>query len=384
MKNWSIKNNNYLIKNLSSHNHICIYDGENINYYNYLQMLSKKRYRGYANKKSYNKDEIDSLRDSNSHNGNIVEENLRNLLMYKFKIKEFCDSYFNYKFYYYLSIYKNEENDPIIIFNREDDEVTINKNLKYYPKKNEFLKGDKILKPKNNIFKDSEDNSKYEIKVEKIEFDLIGKNKNDIIFKNETKNIKNIKEKKNYKKMKILFPEDKKKYEIEKKSIIISEIKINDGEKKFKNQFLRNLNIINETFKNKDKKIYYLLFINSEVFSNKILLNEKLSKINKNINVFVISILNLKLFGFNLKKKENYKNYYKLIDLNEKYEILNNNFNKLSQKMKKNNKKINEKIDKVNEKIDKVKEKIDKKIDKVNEKIEMLINLLKKNKEINK
>jgi hypothetical protein len=114
--------------------------------------------------------------------------------------------------------------------------------------------------------------------------------------------------------MKILFPEDKKKYEIEKKSIIISEIKINDGEKKFKNQFLRNLNIINETFKNKDKKIYYLLFINSEVFSNNILLNETLSKVKKNINVFVISILNLKLFGFNLKKKENYKNYYKLID----------------------------------------------------------------------
>ena len=34
MKNWSIKNNNYLIKNLSSYNHICIYDGENINYNN--------------------------------------------------------------------------------------------------------------------------------------------------------------------------------------------------------------------------------------------------------------------------------------------------------------------------------------------------------------
>ena len=108
-------------------------------------MLSKKRNRFYTNKNSYNKDEIDSLRDSNSHNGNIVEENLRNLLMYKFKIKEFCDSYFNYKFYYYLSIYKNEENDPIIIFNREDDEVVINKNLKNYPKQNEFLNGEKIL-----------------------------------------------------------------------------------------------------------------------------------------------------------------------------------------------------------------------------------------------
>jgi hypothetical protein len=209
------------------------------------------------------------------------------------------------------------------------------------------------------------------VKVEKIEFDLIGKNKNDIIFKNETKNIKNIKEKKNYKKMKILFPEEKKEYEIEKKSIIISEIKINDGEKKFKNQFLRNLNIINETFKNNDQKIYYLLFINSEVFSKKILLNETLSKIKKNINVFVISISNLKLFGFNLKKKENFKNYYKLKDLNEKYEILNNNFNNLSKKMKKNNEKIELLINLLKKKEEKLKS---------NEKEEEESNKLKKQK----
>ena len=85
MKNWFIKNNNNLFKNLSSNKYISIYENNKFNNYNYLLMLTRKRNRSY--KKNYNINEDDSIRDSNSRQGNIVEKNLRNLFMYKFNLK---------------------------------------------------------------------------------------------------------------------------------------------------------------------------------------------------------------------------------------------------------------------------------------------------------
>ena len=123
MNNWFIKNNNNLFKNLSSNKYISIYENNKFNNYNYLLMLTRKRNRSY--KKYYNIHEDDSIRDSNSRQINIVEKNLRNLFMYKFNLKELLyDSYFNFKFYYFLSLYKN--NDIIKLFNRNDESVQIN------------------------------------------------------------------------------------------------------------------------------------------------------------------------------------------------------------------------------------------------------------------
>ena len=149
MNNWFIKNNNNLFKNLSSNKYISIYENNNFNNYNYLLLLTRKRKRSYE--KNYNIYEDDSIRESNSKQGNIVEKNLRNLFMYKFNLKELLyDSYFNFKFYYFLSLYKN--NDIIKLFNRNDESVQINKDLKFLIKTNQFKKKNKIHEPLNNIF----------------------------------------------------------------------------------------------------------------------------------------------------------------------------------------------------------------------------------------
>ena len=164
-------------------------------------MLTRKRKRSYE--KNYNIYEDDSIRESNSKQGNIVEKNLRNLFMYKFNLKELLnDSYFNIKFYYFLSLYKN--NDIIKLFNRNDKCVQIKKDLKFLTKTNQFKKKNKIQESINNIFKDG--NDQYQIKVEKIEFDMIATNENEIIFSKELSKSKNKEEIKYYKNMNILFP----------------------------------------------------------------------------------------------------------------------------------------------------------------------------------
>ena len=308
MKNWFIKNNNNLFKNLSSNKYISIYENNKFNNYNYLLMLTRKRNRSY--KKNYNIHEDDSIRDSNSRQDNIVEKNLRNLFMYKFNLKELLnDSYFNFKFYYFLSLYKN--NDIIKLFNRNDKLIQIKKDLKFLTKTNQFKKKNKILEPINNIFKDG--NDQYQVKVEKIEFDMIATNENEIIFSKELSKSKNKEEIKYYKNMNILFPENDN-FKIPKNSIILCETKINDGKKEFKNQFLRNIKILNKTYHGK-KKIIYIMFINSLFIPNKKLLLKTLKEIDeKKIDVYIISINNLILFDIDLKKKENYQYYFDIIN----------------------------------------------------------------------
>jgi len=244
MKNWSRKNNNNnLIKNLSSKKFITIYDNNNFNNYNYLLMLTKKRKRSY--KKNYNIYENDSLRDSHTREGNIVEKNLRKLFLYKFNLKQFSNEFFNYKFYYFLSLYKNNDINPLILFNRNDKLVEITEDLKFLTKKNLLIKKNKSYKPNNNIFNDG--SNKYEVKVEKIEFDMIATNKKKIFFNKNLNEQKNNKENKDYKNMNILFPDEKDTFEIPKKSILLGETKINNGKKEFKEQFLRNIKILNQT-----------------------------------------------------------------------------------------------------------------------------------------
>ena len=296
MKNWFIKNNNNLFKNLSSNKYISIYENNNFNNYNYLLLLTRKRKRSYE--KNYNIYEDDSIRESNSKQGNIVEKNLRNLFMYKFNLKELLnDSYFNFKFYYFLSLYKN--NDIIKLFNRNDKLIQIKKDLKFLTKTNQFKKKNKILEPINNIFKDG--NDQYQVKVEKIEFDMIATNENEIIFSKELSKSKNNEEIKYYKNMNILFPEGNDNFKIPKNSIILCETKINDGKKEFKNQFLRNIKFLNETYHGKNK-IIYIMFINSLFIPNKKLLLKTLKEIDeKKIDVYIISINNLIL---DLKKKK--------------------------------------------------------------------------------
>ena len=170
--------------------------------------------------------------------------------MYKFNLKELLyDLYFNFKFYYFLPVYKN--NDIIKLFNRNDECVQINKDLQFLTKENGFKK--KIHEPINNIFKDG--NVQYQIKVEKIEFDMVSTNDNEIIF---SKELKNEEVNKYYKKMNFLFPEGKENdnFKIPKNSIILCETKINNGKKEFKNQFLRNIKILNETYHGKKKKLF--------------------------------------------------------------------------------------------------------------------------------
>ena len=236
MINWSRKNNNNnLIKNLSAKKFITIYDNNNFNNYNYLLLLTKKRKRSYKNK--YNINENDSLRDSLTSEDNIVEKNLRKLFLYKFNLNQFSNEFFNYKFYYFLSLYKNNDINPLILFNRNDKLVEITEDLKFLTKKNLLIKKNKSYKPNNNIFYDG--SNKYEVKVEKIEFDMIATNKKKI---NE---VKNNKENKDYKNMNILFPDEKDTFEIPKNSILLGENKINNGKNEFKEQFLRNIKILN-------------------------------------------------------------------------------------------------------------------------------------------
>ena len=380
MKNWFIKNNNNLFKNLSSNKYISIYENNNFNNYNYLLLLTRKRKRSYE--KNYNIYEDDSIRESNSKQGNIVEKNLRNLFMYKFNLKELLnDSYFNFKFYYFLSLYKN--NDIIKLFNRNDKLIQIKKDLKFLTKTNRFKKKNKILEPINNIFKDG--NDQYQIKVEKIEFDMIATNENEIIFSKELSKSKNKEEIKYYKNMNILFPEGNDNFKIPKNSIILCETKINDGKKEFKNQFLRNIKFLNETYHGK-KKIIYIMFINSLFIPNKKLLLKTLKEIDeKKIDVYIISINNLILFDIDLKKKENYQYYFDIINLkeiiNEKINELNDKINFLinkieeNQKKENNEKKINEKV---NENLMKNNEKIK---NKLNDKISFLKNKENQKKE---
>ena len=373
MKNWFIKNNNNLFKNLSSNKYISIYENNNFNNYNYLLLLTRKRKRSYE--KNYNIYEDDSIRESNSKQGNIVEKNLRNLFMYKFNLKELLnDSYFNFKFYYFLSLYKN--NDIIKLFNRNDKLIQIKKDLKFLTKTNRFKKKNKILEPINNIFKDG--NDQYQIKVEKIEFDMIATNENEIIFSKELSKSKNKEEIKYYKNMNILFPENDN-FKIPKNSIILCETKINDGKKEFKNQFLRNIKFLNETYHGK-KKIIYIKFINSLFIPNKKLLLKTLKEIDeKKIDVYIISINNLILFDIDLKKKENYQYYFDIINLKE---IIKENNEKINEKINENNEKINELNDKINFLINKIEENQKKENNekKINEKVNE--NLMKNNEKI--
>ena len=367
MKNWFIKNNNNLFKNLSSNKYISIYENNKFNNYNYLLMLTRKRNRSY--KKNYNIHEDDSIRDSNSRQGNIVEKNLRNLFMYKFNLKELSNnSYFSFKFYYFLSLYKN--NKAIKIFSRNDESVQINKDLKFLTFTNQFKKKNKILEPINNIFKDG--NDQYQVKVEKIEFDMIATNDKEIIFSKELSKSKNKEEIKYYKNMNILFPEGNDNFKIPKNSIILCETKINDGKKEFKNQFLRNIKILNDTYHDK-KKIIYIMFINSLFIPNKKLLLKTLKEIDeKKIDVYIISINNLILFDIDLKKKENYQYYFEIINLKE---IIKENNEKINEKINELNDKINFLINKIEE--NQKKENNEKKInEKVNE------NLMKNNEKI--
>ena len=374
MKNWFIKNNNNLFKNLSSNKYISIYENNNFNNYNYLLLLTRKRKRSYE--KNYNIYEDDSIRESNSKQGNIVEKNLRNLFMYKFNLKELLnDSYFNFKFYYFLSLYKN--NDIIKLFNRNDKLIQIKKDLKFLTKTNRFKKKNKILEPINNIFKDG--NDQYQIKVEKIEFDMIATNENEIIFSKELSKSKNKEEIKYYKNMNILFPEGKDNFKIPKNSIILCETKINDGKKEFKNQFLKNIKILNKTYHGK-KKIIYIMFINSLFIPNKKLLLKTLKEIDeKKIDVYIISINNLILFDIDLKKKENYQYYFDIINLKE---IIKENNEKINEKINENNEKINELNDKINFLINKIEENQKKENNekKINEKVNE--NLMKNNEKI--
>ena len=373
MKNWFIKNNNNLFKNLSSNKYISIYENNNFNNYNYLLLLTRKRKRSYE--KNYNIYEDDSIRESNSKQGNIVEKNLRNLFMYKFNLKELLnDSYFNFKFYYFLSLYKN--NDIIKLFNRNDKLIQIKKDLKFLTKTNQFKKKNKILEPINNIFK--EGNDQYQVKVEKIEFDMIATNENEIIFSKELSKSKNKEEIKYYKNMNILFPENDN-FKIPKNSIILCETKINDGKKEFKNQFLRNIKFLNETYHGK-KKIIYIKFINSLFIPNKKLLLKTLKEIDeKKIDVYIISINNLILFDIDLKKKENYQYYFDIINLKE---IIKENNEKINEKINENNEKINELNDKINFLINKIEENQKKENNekKINEKVNE--NLMKNNEKI--
>jgi len=372
MNNWFIKNNNNLFKNLSSNKYISIYENNKFNNYNYLLMLTRKRNRSY--KKNYNIHEDDSIRESNSRQGNIIEKNLRNLFMYKFNLKELLnDSYFNFKFYYFLSLYKN--NDIIKLFNRNDESVQINKDLKFLIKTNQFKKKNKIHEPLNNIFKDG--NDQYQVKVEKIEFDMIASNDKEIIFSKELSKAENKEENKYYNNMNILFPEGDN-FKIPKNSIILCETKINDGKKEFKKQFLRNIKILNETYHGQ-KKIIYILFINSIFIPSKKLLLETLKKIEeKKIDVYIISINNLNLFDIDLNKKQNYQYYFDIINLREIINELNDKINFLINKNEENKKKENEEK-KINEKINENLKKNNEKIkNKLNDKIRFF---KKKNRE---
>ena len=136
-----------------------------------------------------------------------------------------------------MSLYKNNDINPLILFNRNDKLVEITEDLKFLTKKNLLIKKNKRYKPNNNIFYDG--SNKYEVKVEKIEFDMIATNKKKI---NE---VKNNKENKDYKNMNILFPDEKDTFEIPKNSILLGENKINNGKNEFKEQFLRNIKILN-------------------------------------------------------------------------------------------------------------------------------------------
>ena len=76
---------------------------------------------------------------------------------------------------------------------------------------------------------------------------MIATNKKKIFFNKNLNEQKNNKENKNYKNMNILFPDEKDTFEIPKKSILLGETKINNGKKEFKEQFLRNIKILNQT-----------------------------------------------------------------------------------------------------------------------------------------
>ena len=216
---------------------------------------------------------------------------------------------------------------------------------------------------------------------------MIASNDKEIIFSKELSKAENKEENKYYNNMNILFPEGDN-FKIPKNSIILCETKINDGKKEFKKQFLRNIKILNETYHGQ-KKIIYILFINSIFIPSKKLLLKTLKKFEeKKIDVYIISINNLNLFDIDLNKKQNYQYYFDIIKLkeiikenNEKINELNDKINFLinkieeNQKKENNEKKINEKY---NENLMKNNEKIK---NKLNDKIRFLKN---KNREIQK